>query len=115
MRKLLLFLISTLILMGTAWAEPANLEGGWTLVESGQELTRHLFFAAGGPSWSAISNGKLMVTLDLEPAEQENTWTGTLKEWEEHQVTATLTDKNHLELHEVAGERSWTMERKPSE
>jgi len=111
MRNLLITLLATLALTGSLWAEPANLEGGWTLTETGQELTRHLFFSAGGPSWSAISNGKLMVTLDLEPAGEENTWTGKLKEWEEHQVTATLTDPDHLELHEVEGERSWTMVR----
>ena len=115
MRKLLITLIAFLALAGSAWAEPADLEGGWTLTETGKQLTRHLFFSAGGPKWSAISNGKLMVTLDLEPAEEENTWTGKLKEWEEHEVMATLTDPDHLELHEVDGERSWTMERKKSQ
>lgn len=114
MRKLLITLMATLTLIGSIWAEPANLEGGWTLTETGGELTRHLFFLAGGPSWKATSNGKLLVTLDLTPTEQENTWTGKLKEWEEHEIVATLTDANHLELREVSGPRSWKMERKPA-
>jgi hypothetical protein len=92
-------------------AAPAQLEGAWSLVEEGQGLTRHLFFAAGGPSWKASSNGKLLVTLDLEPAGSENEWTGVLKEWEEHKVFARMTGPNRLELQEVGGQKSWTMER----
>ena len=53
-----------------------------------------------------------MVTLDLKPSDEENSWTGKLKEWEEHEVKATLTDPDHLELREIDGDRSWTMERK---
>ena len=112
MRQTLLVLLILLALGGPILAEPANLEGGWTLTETGKELTRHLFFSPGGPNWSAISNGKLMVTLDLKPANEENTWTGKLKEWEEHEVKVTLTDPNHLVLREIDGKRSWSMGRK---
>jgi hypothetical protein len=112
MRNHLLTILTMLALLGPVWAEPANLQGGWTLVESGVQLTRHLFFLAGGPHWRANSNGKLMVTLDLEPTEEENQWTGVLKEWDEHRVRVTLTNPDRLELREVDGQRSWTMERK---
>lgn len=112
---LILVIVIALHLCGAGLAEPANLEGTWVLKESGDTVTRYLHFRAGGPSWKAVANSKLLITLDLEPTEKENEWLGVLKDWEEQHVRATLIDPDSLELAQVDGSRRWTMTRRKTE